>query len=71
MVISLLKKLKKKVVNLKRSGEAAHGDVRRLTTCHIEVGATHFSWETVSFIIISRDILYVYMFTVMVFLSKV
>ena len=41
-----------KQTNLKRGGEAAHGDVSRLTTCHIEVRAAHFSWEIVNIIII-------------------
>ena len=58
--------------NLKRRGEAAHGDVRRLTTCHIEVGAANFSWEIIIIIIITviYHIPYIYAESVMVYYPK-
>ena len=34
-----------KMTNLERGGEATHGDVGGCTTCKVEVGAAHFSWE--------------------------
>ena len=33
------------MTNLERGGEAAHGDVDGGTTCKVEVGTAHFSWE--------------------------